>query len=226
VSAILAFIQWVTVRIPGWVWVAMQQDTRQDMAGQTTEATGQALPLVDAAARLGLTPEALRKRLQRGSIDGYKRDGQWFAWLPAAIAGRQDMPSATIQPQQDTWQETTSSLYAALASELDTLKGEVSFLRDELRRRDDVHTAEQRRRDEIAEQEREQHAAERDALHARLHEALTAFALVRVLPSGEEERATVPASEAPSSPRPWWQFWRRERYGEAEQASSQHRAGS
>ncbi len=191
----------------------MQQDTRQDVAGQP-------LPLVDAAARLGLTPEALRKRLQRGSLDGYKRDGQWYAWLPGAVAGRQDAaghdglprqdtPPAAVQTRQDSHQDT-AAVAAAITSELDTLKSEVSFLRDELRRRDEAHAVEIQRRDESAEREREQHAQEREALHARLHEALTALALARALPSGAAERATAQAFEAAApAPRPWWAFWRR-----------------
>ena len=40
------------------------------------------LPLLDAADRMGLTTEALRKRIQRGSVPGHKRDGQWYAVLP------------------------------------------------------------------------------------------------------------------------------------------------
>lgn len=47
-------------------------DTGQD-TGQDTGT-----PLVDAAVIMGTTPAALRKRLQRGSVPGYKREGQWF----------------------------------------------------------------------------------------------------------------------------------------------------
>ena len=36
------------------------------------------LPLAEAAARAGVTPEALRKRIQRGTVVGRKRRGQWY----------------------------------------------------------------------------------------------------------------------------------------------------
>jgi hypothetical protein len=41
-------------------------------------ATATALPLRAAAARMGMTTDTLRKRLQRGLTPGRKVDGQWF----------------------------------------------------------------------------------------------------------------------------------------------------
>jgi hypothetical protein len=49
------------------------------------------LPLVEAAGVLRVTTEALRKRIQRGTAPGYKRDGQWFASLPEVTAPVSDM---------------------------------------------------------------------------------------------------------------------------------------
>jgi hypothetical protein len=66
------------------------------MAGHHPDAAGRGqdvseVPLVDAARLLGATPEALRKRLQRGkSLRGIKRDGEWYVRLPAAVVARQD----------------------------------------------------------------------------------------------------------------------------------------
>ena len=54
-------------------------DSGQD-SGQDTGT-----PLVDAAAIMGTTPAALRKRLQRGSVPGYKREGQWFVLVDTAL---------------------------------------------------------------------------------------------------------------------------------------------
>jgi len=53
-------------------------DTGQD-SGQDTGT-----PLVDAATIMGTTPAALRKRLQRGSVPGYKREGQWYVLVDSA----------------------------------------------------------------------------------------------------------------------------------------------
>lgn len=51
------------------------------------------IPIADAAARLGLSAEAVRKRLQRGTLAGYKdADGGWFVVLSdkQKPSGRQD----------------------------------------------------------------------------------------------------------------------------------------
>lgn len=42
-----------------------------------------AMPLGEAAARLGLTPDAIRKRLDRGLIRGFKSAGRWYVYLEA-----------------------------------------------------------------------------------------------------------------------------------------------
>ncbi|MFQ5774690.1 MAG: hypothetical protein ACE5GS_09250 [Kiloniellaceae bacterium] len=48
-------------------------------AEQTERA---AIPLVEAAARLGISPDALRMRIRRGKAEGFKRDGHVFVYLP------------------------------------------------------------------------------------------------------------------------------------------------
>ena len=44
------------------------------------------LPLAVAAARLGIRPDALRMRINRGKIKGFKRGGRLFAVLEAMLA--------------------------------------------------------------------------------------------------------------------------------------------
>jgi len=41
------------------------------------------IPIAEAAARLGVTVELLRKRAQRTTIPAYKADGRWFVVLDA-----------------------------------------------------------------------------------------------------------------------------------------------
>ena len=58
------------------------------MAGQPTGERQDGIPIADAAALLGLSAEAVRKRIQRGTLDGHKRAGHWFV-----VIERQDGPS-------------------------------------------------------------------------------------------------------------------------------------
>lgn len=69
------------------------------------------IPLVDAAVHLGLSTEATRKRIQRGTLAGLKIDGAWFversslpdspAGRPAMSTGHPDADSQTAGRQQD-----------------------------------------------------------------------------------------------------------------------------
>ena len=45
------------------------------------------LPLVEAAARLGLTTDALRARIRRGRARGFRRNGRIYVTLPPEYSG-------------------------------------------------------------------------------------------------------------------------------------------
>lgn len=66
-----------------------------------------ALPLVEAAARLGITPDALRKRLRRRKIEGFRRDGRVYVVLPERPeepgpgTASQEPPSSSPAPSPD-----------------------------------------------------------------------------------------------------------------------------
>jgi hypothetical protein len=48
------------------------------------------LTLADAAVRLGISLDAARKRLKRGTLQGEKRQGRWIVWLPLDAAASSD----------------------------------------------------------------------------------------------------------------------------------------
>jgi len=123
-------------------------DTGQD-TGQDTGT-----PLVDAATILGTTPAALRKRLQRGSVPGYKRDGQWFVLVDATLP----TGSPRVGHGQDTALARTDDQRAAdLAMVLDRV---AAMYEAQLTAKDQALAAHQemiaelRRRAEVAESER------------------------------------------------------------------------
>ena len=51
-----------------------------------------AIPIADAAARLGVSVELLRKRAQRNTMPAYKVDGKWYVVLDVDQDGVQDIP--------------------------------------------------------------------------------------------------------------------------------------
>lgn len=105
----------------------------------------------EAAKILGISVEATRKRLQRGSLQGYKVDDRWYIVLDV-----QDMKSRT-RPEEDSDtsgtesendQDTNEDVQGdilAYQQMVESLQGEISFLRQELSAR----TEENRRKDHI-----------------------------------------------------------------------------
>jgi hypothetical protein len=69
------------------------------MAGQRQDS----VPIAEAATLLGLSQEAVRKRLQRGTLDGEKVAGTWHVLLdrPDTPSGRQDTVRTDRQDSQD-----------------------------------------------------------------------------------------------------------------------------
>jgi len=173
-----------------------------------TLAGWEELSLVDAAERLGLTTEALRKRIQRGSVPGHKRDGQWYATLPpqAPPSSRPDVagqtavassqPAEGVQPPPPA-PETAAAGHEAPAvqppdGEAAALRAEVTFLREELAAR----------RREVSQ------------LHTLLAQAQQLALPAPVeRPDAHQERPDAwqdTAGERPDAAphvRPWWKFW-------------------
>lgn len=94
------------------------------------------IELSEAAEALGTSIEALRKKLQRGHIQGYKVDGRWYVVLP-----HKNRLSRTVQDNDRTRPDDVQSE----TSLIESLKSEVEFLRSELATR----TEEARRKDHI-----------------------------------------------------------------------------
>jgi hypothetical protein len=81
----------------------------------------EALTLQAAAIRLGLSADAVRKRLDRGTLLGTKQDGRWHVYLP--VASGTDRTEADIRPDTDR-----NEAVGLLRSERDWLRSEVERL--------------------------------------------------------------------------------------------------
>jgi hypothetical protein len=94
-------------------------DSKQDSVDLTT-----------AAARLGLSVATLRKRLQRGTIAGFKAaDGNWRVVLDT-VDNRLDSPGQNAGPNQ-------SGLIDALLADIQFLRSQLQARDDEIQRRDE-----------------------------------------------------------------------------------------
>lgn len=94
------------------------------------------VPVVEAAALLGVSTDALRKRVARGRMPGYKRDGQWYVIMPGSDR------STSVN---------TEDVTGASPDRVSELREEVRFLRERLAARDDA--IEEMRRDHVREVE-------------------------------------------------------------------------
>ena len=87
------------------------------------------LPLAEAARRLGISENALRKRVRRGTVAAAKgADGRWYVYLPTDTG--QAIGQATATPSGQAPDALT-----------DALRQEVEWLREQLSRKDQTIVA-------------------------------------------------------------------------------------
>ncbi len=70
----------------------------------TAEQVLDKLDLTEAAIRLGIGVDGVRRRLQRGSLQGLKEEGKWFVLLPAEQV-QNGVQQDAEHPNQSTEQE-------------------------------------------------------------------------------------------------------------------------
>jgi hypothetical protein len=88
------------------------------MAEHQTEQTEQvALTLVQAAAQLGITPDALRMRYKRGKVRGFKRGGRVFIELDTEPNNRTNQTEQTEQPPEQVNGQDVSQAFDFVVAE-------------------------------------------------------------------------------------------------------------
>ncbi|MDM7999377.1 MAG: hypothetical protein QUS33_05085 [Dehalococcoidia bacterium] len=101
------------------------------------------LEIGEAARILGISTEAVRKRIKRGSLKAQKNvDGQWLVILDESrlAAGHRDNGGDSVQADAAGVAATmnlvrsSAAIEEALRDEVDILRDEIAFLRDEVSR--------------------------------------------------------------------------------------------
>ncbi|MDP9356686.1 MAG: hypothetical protein M3R02_15640 [Chloroflexota bacterium] len=148
------------------------------------------LSVTAAADRLGLTPDAVRGRLHRGTLEGQKVGTEWRVFLPTveATAGRQagqQPPAAEQQAAAVERQETDRAADSPL----------VELVADLARRNEELAAA----------------AAMWQARATHLEDRLLALGTGQEAPSTAPaiHHATESAEPAGDTSAPWWKFWER-----------------
>jgi hypothetical protein len=133
-------------------------DNVQDKPGHVLDNS---LDIAEAAARLGLSPETVRKRLQRGKIKGFKlASGAWRVVLPGVDSG-QDKPGHGPDNVLDKTGQHTERIADGAVTMAAALREEIAFLRSQVQAKDTQLAArdEEIRRVHILLQQAQQNAA-------------------------------------------------------------------
>ena len=180
--------------------------------GQEADHQAVGLPIAAAARALGVSENAVRQRIKRGTVDACKVDGIWH--VQVETGGDERRPSGGHEPtgrsdhQGDRHhrppadQEADRPLPAVPAAARAQLAAIVEEMIAPLVAAHEERTAALARDLGRAEAERDQIASERAALRAEV-------ARLRAVEDAPETRqdaphATQPTDPAPLPPRPWW----------------------
>lgn len=160
------------------------------------QATGQAAThtIADAARLLGVSENAVRKRIRRGTLPAYKEGDRWLVAIPTTPATTGlvgDYPSATTDLAADQAAPATGQA-TDLAAAITPLAALIERLTAENRELAEAATVWQVRARHLEEQMK-QLTAGQDAPQA----------------SPAVHHATKATDATPDASVPWWKFWER-----------------
>jgi hypothetical protein len=169
-------------------------DDQPTDAHPTDPTTDRRVTVAEAAALLGLSEDAVRSRLKRGTL-GKEKDADGTVFVVLGANGRPGRPT-TNGDRPTTGQTTDQSALALMQAHLDSLGEQLTYIRDQL---DQEREANRENRRIIA--GLVQRVPELEAPRNG-HETATA----EPDGGGEHRPGTDGAQEAPE-PRSWWRRW-------------------
>ena len=115
-------------------------------AAEANEQPTERVTVAEAAQLLGMSAEAVRMRVKRGSLKSVKIKGTVYVLVDA----EQTRPNIDqTGGNSNTGSERTDEQTRDRTALVDVLRSDVEFLREELKRREEVHAEESRRKDTI-----------------------------------------------------------------------------
>ncbi len=113
---------------------------------EVNEQPTERVTVAEAAQLLGMSAEAVRMRVKRGSLNSAKIKGTVYVLLDA----EQTRPNIDqTGGDSNMGSERTDEQTRDRTALVDVLRSDVEFLREELKRREEVHAEESRRKDTI-----------------------------------------------------------------------------
>lgn len=182
----------------------------------TPTGTGQWLPIAEAARRLGITTDAIRKRISSGAMRGRRDDGTryWLVWLPLDV-----IPVAAPEPPEpppegrDLAPETLPGVSPAAPD----VPPEPGALPPERAPEDDrtpdavaalARGLEQSMRlVEKLQEENRNLAGQLGFREAQLQQANETIRVLQAPPPEVPPDMAVAPPEPPEQPRRWWDWW-------------------
>jgi hypothetical protein len=131
-----------------------ERTSREHTSDQTgegaTEHPTQRVTVAEAARLLGTSAEAVRMRVKRGSLRSTKIKNTVYVLLsPEQTRPNQDQTSGSVGSAANQTSDQTTKQTDDRTLLLNSLRSQVEFLQEELKRREEVHVEENRRKDTI-----------------------------------------------------------------------------
>jgi hypothetical protein len=184
--------------------ISPQRTNDQTDEGQNQHPT-QRVTVAEAARILGTSAEAVRMRVKRGSLKSIKIKNTVYVLLnPEQTRPNQDQTSGGVSPaanqSADPTKNQTENQTDDRTALLESLRTQVEFLQAELKRREEVHVEENRRKDTIIAQ-LTQRIPELEAPSERRDTSVTSSETA----SEEADKTSIPPEQQePSQRRSWW----------------------
>ena len=165
------------------------QHTNDQTGEMPTEHPTQRVTVAEAARLLGTSAEAVRMRVKRGSLRSTKIKNTVYVLLsPEQTRPNQDQTRGVGSAAANQTSDQTTNQTDDRTVLLESLRSQVEFLQEELKRREEVHVEENRRKDTIIAQ-----------LTQRIPELEPAKEATQ-----EPREGHVTASESPTASREEW----------------------